>query len=56
MTLEKQSVNCNRVNRALKSNAFQLSLKVKNIHQGKLHQQHPHWRKRFLAASTFEGL
>ena len=32
----------------MKSNVFQLSHKIKNIHRSKLQQQHTHWRKGFL--------
>ena len=32
----------------MKSNVFQLSHRIKNIHRRKLYQQHTHWRKGFL--------
>ena len=32
----------------MKSNAFQLSDGIKNIHRGKLYQEHTHWSQGFL--------
>ena len=31
----------------MKTNVFQLSHRIKNIHQTKLYEQHTHWRKGF---------
>ena len=37
-----------------KTNVFQLSDGIKNIHRSKLHLQHTHWRKKVLQLLLFK--